>query len=114
MDAVNYLPLADAIKKVLELNSHSGFADSPGKVSGILHTGGKAPGLSIPAEFETKVEKESDWVYIVTLTQYWNAKDLRGQNSKGPVLFYYWKYRVTVDNVVEIDSGGDNTPLIMK
>ncbi|GEM_PF-1352968 len=105
---------SDAIKKVLELHSHSGFPDSPGKVSGILHAGGKAPGLSIPAEFETKVEKESDWAYTVTLTQYWNAKDLRGPNSKGPVLFYYWKYRATVDNVVEIDSGGDNTPLIMK
>jgi hypothetical protein len=105
---------SEAIRKVLELHPDSGFPDKPGKLSGILHAGGMSPGLSIPAEFETKAEKESDGVYIITLTQFWNSKDLRGPNSKGPILSYFWKYRVTKDSINKIDKGGDNTPLIMK
>ncbi len=104
----------DAINKALELHPGGGFPESPGKVTGIMHTGGPAPGLEIPAEFETRAERESEGVYIITLTQYWNAKDLSGPNSKGPVLNYFWKYRVTESDITEIDSGGDITPLIMK
>ncbi|WP_010248880.1 hypothetical protein [Acetivibrio cellulolyticus] len=49
----------DAIKKVLEMNSHSGFPDSPGKVSGILNAGGKAQASASPQNSRQRLKRKA-------------------------------------------------------
>ncbi len=103
-----------AIKLALEEHPETDFPEIPGKVQGEFFAGGKAPGMRIPAQLETRLQIDESGNYIVTLTQYWSAEYLRGKNSEGSILYYFWKYRVNGDSIVLIEEGGDNTFLIMK
>lgn len=106
--------MGQAIAKAKEHHPKTEFPDKPGKASGNIYAGGKPPGLVIPAELETKAFEKGQDIYIIRLTQYWKADDLRGPNSQGPILSYFWEYRVTRDSIDLLDQGGDPTLLLIK
>jgi hypothetical protein len=108
-----YFDESMAIEKVSEW--HPGYPKTPGKVSGIIHGGGPAPGITIPGEFETKVEKKSKNTYIVTLTHYWKCADfyVRSHCDKS-TLSYFVSYEVTPDHLKPYQSGGDSSPYLIE
>jgi hypothetical protein len=78
----------DAIAKVItsdrsvRFSSDVSFPAEAKRVKGIIHGGGPAPGITIPGEFESSAKRVSVDTFIVTLTEYWKAKDFRDSAEK--------------------------------
>ncbi|WP_155971295.1 hypothetical protein [Paenibacillus sp. Soil522] len=88
----------DAIAKVVSEKSE--YPNKSGKVKGIIHGGGKAPGITVQGEFESSAAKKGEDVFIVTLTEYWNKGEFR----------HYRIYEVSPTNVKFVKEGGDVSP----
>jgi hypothetical protein len=100
----------DAIAKVIH-EKRNEFPDKAGKVKGTIYGGGPAPGIKVPGEFESSVNKKGKNVYIVTLTEYWNAKDFHtNSNSNHEILSHFWKFEVSSTEVKFVADGGDFSP----
>jgi hypothetical protein len=90
------------------------FPDKPGTTEGIIYGGGPAPGIEVPGEFETVVEKESEGIYIVTFTERWNSSDFHYEGEDASVLSHYFKFRVSENGVEDIEEGGSFPPQAVK
>lgn len=92
------------------------FPLKPGKVKGVIHGGGPAPGITVPGEFETQIASIGTGIYEVTLTEYWNSTDFHGGNADPDklMLSHFWKYKATPTQVTLIDNGGDFPPQLVK
>jgi hypothetical protein len=87
----------DAIAKVVHEKfvheNENGFPTEAKRIKGTIHGGGPAPGITIPGEFESSAIKKKD-VFIVTLTEYWQAKDFRDSEKKEGTLSAYWTHMI--------------------
>lgn len=102
----------DAIAKTVKEQNWNDFPPKTGRIKGIIKGGGPQPGIRVQGEFESKAVKHTDSGYLVTLTEYWEAKDFKGEgtSSEKDTLSYYWKYLVTPEAVRLLDQGGDFPP----
>lgn len=103
-----------AIMKAKEESDLSFFPDEIGKKEGVIYGGGPAPGIEVPGEFETSVEKETEDIYVVTFTERWNSEDFHYKGEDGPILSHFFKFRVNPDGVEGIGEGGDFPPQAVK
>ncbi|MCJ8012579.1 hypothetical protein MUG84_12640 [Paenibacillus sp. KQZ6P-2] len=101
----------EAIAKTVKEKNRNDFPSKAGRIEGIIKGGGPSPGIRIPGIFESRAKKEKDSSYLVTLTEYWDAKNFRTQGtSAGDTLSYHWQYRVTPEGIQLLDQGGDFPP----
>lgn len=98
---------AKAITMVIK--DHPDFPSSPSDaVSKKLPVGGKQ-GATANVKFTTKVEKDGESTYVVTLTKDW------GITVNGEYVKSFWKYDVTPNNVILLESiDNDNLPILIK
>ncbi|WP_212948445.1 hypothetical protein [Paenibacillus cookii] len=101
----------DAIAKVIRQEQCIHFPETEGKIEGIIHGGGPDPGMRVPGTFASAAKKRSGAVYVVMLTETWNAKDFRpeGAPAEGN-LSYSWEYEVSPAGVKLVSEGGDFPP----
>lgn len=98
---------AKAIAKVVAGTS---FPVRPESIHGSIVEGGPAPGRKIPAILQTKVKKDGGNSYLVTCTEWWNAKDFNGGNTDKSALEYHWTYKVSPNATILVSQGGDFPP----
>lgn len=93
--AINKFDENYAISKVIK--EHPEFPSSVGSKEISLDDVGKQ-GHKLMGSLETKAEKSGQNEYIIILTKKWNIK------VNGTDAVSYWKYKVTPDNIILIDS----------
>ena len=79
----------------LVLKEQSDFPSDPNKPIIRQENNGGPYGVKLPVQYSTKAEKINDTTYIVTLT----IEPVSNKKIKG-----YWKYKVTPESVVLIES----------
>lgn len=106
-NSLNTFDEAKAIAIVIK--DHPEFPINPSDaVLKKLPIGGKQ-GATANVKFTTKVEKDGKSTYLVTLTKEW------GITVNGEYVKSFWKYDVTPNNVVLLESiDNDNLPNLIK
>jgi hypothetical protein len=88
------------------------FPEQPGQIVCVIQGGGPYPGIRVPGTCKTSVA-QSGGVFLVTLTEYWDASVFHGGDvdpSIGP-LSHAWRYNVDgAGNVTFVDSSGNFPP----
>jgi hypothetical protein len=100
-----------AISKAKEKAWIKQFPNSPTKIEGVIYGGGPSPGIQVPGEFETKVEKDGENYFIVTFTESWNGNY---SSQTGTMRSHSFKYKVTSSDVQLISDSGDFPPQLIK
>lgn len=101
----------EAIAKTVREKGRTDFPEKAGKIEGMIKGGGPYPGIRVPGTFESAAIKQSGSVYLVTLTETWDAKDFRAEGAApAGKLTYFWRYEVSPDEVKPVSQGGDFPP----
>lgn len=104
-------------KAIAKVNNVLGtaFPNKPGTVRGKVGEGGPAPGRSIPATLQTKVQKDGSNSYLVTLIEQWSAKDFYSSgNTNKSTLTYHWTFKVSPNGSALVSEDGDFPPQAAK
>lgn len=91
-------------KEVEELE----FPSKEGEVKTVeINVGGKSPGLIIPVELTTNVEKIDDETYNITFTKVWKDK------GAGKDVVSYWTYKVAPKEIDLIESQNNDGQFLL-
>lgn len=96
-------------KKVIGID----FPEKQGEVQGTISAGGPVT-TKLSAKLKTEVEQIDKNQFTITFTETWDAKDFKNSNDNKTTLSHYFKYKVSMDKVESIGSGGDFPPQGMK
>jgi hypothetical protein len=110
-------PAAAAIHAaVADASDLGAFPKTPSIVPCIVQRGGPNPNVFIAATCATHVEPGPAGSHIVRLTETWDGRVFRAQDSPAlPVLSHTWSYTVAARNqIVAVASTGDFPPQMVR
>jgi len=91
------------------IKDHPDFPSNPSDTETKKLSTGGPKGSTANVKFTTKVEKDGEAIYVVTLAKDW------GVTINGKYVKSYWKYSVTPNKVTLLNSiDNDNLPKSMK